>query len=168
MSFFKGFKYAFLGILHCIKNERNMRFHTVAALYVLVFARFFDFSRGELLVLLLTIAAVIAAEVINTAIEELCDKVCTERDERIKHSKDAAAGAVLVLAIFAAVIGAVLFCDIKGWTALFDYYFSHPWGLAAILLSAVLAVLYIVLGPAGIWSVFKGKKKSSERKDKHD
>ena len=168
MSFLKGFRYAFLGIVHCIKNERNMRFHTVAALYVLVFARFFDFSREELLILLLTIAAVISAEMINTSIEELCDRVTTKRDERIKHSKDAAAGAVLVLAIFAAVIGIFLFFDPKGWTAAIDYYIIHPWELSALLLSAVLSVLYITPGPVRIASAIKGRRKSSERKDKHD
>ena len=55
MNFLKGFKYAFFGFIYCIKNERNMRIHTVAAMYVLVFARFFTFSRSEYAVLLLTI-----------------------------------------------------------------------------------------------------------------
>ena len=73
MTFLKGFKYAFCGIIHCIKNERNMRVHTVAALYVLVFARFFDFSLRDYVLLLLTIGGVIAAEAINTSIEALCD-----------------------------------------------------------------------------------------------
>lgn len=169
MSFFKGFKYAFFGIVHCIKNERNMRFHTVAALYVLIFARFFDFSPGEWALLLLTIGAVIAAEMINTAIEELCDKVCTDYDQRIKHAKDAAAGAVLMLAIFAAAIGMVLFWKPEGFEALFTFYLSHPWNLAAVLLLAVCSVIYIVLGPLGIRALLKGKKNSSrERKKKHD
>ena len=89
MSFLKGFLYAFSGIIHCIKNERNMRFHTVAALYVLIFARFFHFSRGEYILLLLTISSVMVLEAVNTAIEELCDKVSPERDEHIRHAKDA-------------------------------------------------------------------------------
>ncbi len=169
MSFFKGFGYAFLGILHCIKNERNMRFHTVAALYVLVFARFFDFSCSEWLVLFLTIGAVIAAEMINTAIEELCDKVTQETDPHIKHSKDAAAGAVLVLAIFAAVIGVFLFWNAEGWIRLYTFYMTHPWNLTAVVLLAVCSVFYIVWGPVGLKERCRGKKNSSmERKKKHD
>ena len=91
MSFFKSFKYAFRGILYCIKNERNMRFHTVTALYVLIFARFFNFSRGELLLLILTIASVLSAEAMNTSIEKTDDKLTKEYDEKIRRSKDSAA-----------------------------------------------------------------------------
>ena len=147
MSFFKGFKYAFCGIIRCIKNERNMRFHTVAALSVLIFARFFGFSRGEYSLLLLTIGAVMAAEAINTSIEELCDRVCTSQDSRIKRSKDAAAGAVLILAFFAAVIGVVLFSDPEGWIAALGYYTGSPWRMAMLGVLSVLSVLFIVLVP---------------------
>ena len=65
-----------------------MRFHTVAALYVLVFARFFSFTKTEYLIVLLTIGAVMALEAVNTSIEELCDRVTQNRDERIKRSKE--------------------------------------------------------------------------------
>ena len=85
------FLHALCGIIHCIKNERNMRFHTVAALYVLVFARFFAFSREDFGLLMLTIGGVMAAEAVNTAIEELCDKISPEYDPLIKHAKDAGA-----------------------------------------------------------------------------
>lgn len=153
MSFLKGFKYAFCGIIHCIKNERNMRFHTVAALYVLVFARFFDFSRDEYVILFLTIGSVIAAEMINTAIEELCDKVSEEYDLKIKYAKDCAAGAVLVLAIFAAVIGIILFWNIDGWHSMYNFYVTHPINLCAVIVTAILSVLYIVIGPDGIKNV---------------
>ena len=146
MSFFKGFLYAFSGIIHCIKNERNMRFHTVAALYVLIFARFFHFSRGEYILLLLTISSVMVLEAVNTAIEELCDKVSPERDEHIRHAKDAAAGAVLIAACFAAVIGVVLFWNGEGWLAALHFYESHPWHTAALMILSVLSVLYIVFG----------------------
>ena len=147
MSFIKGFKYAFCGMIYCIKNERNMRFHTAAALYVLVFARFFDFSRSELILLLLTIGAVISAEVINTAIEELCDKTCSKYDIHIKNSKDAAAGAVLVLAIFAAAIGIILFCNTEGWSRAYDFYISHPINLCGLAVSGILSVMYVTALP---------------------
>ncbi len=144
MSFLKGFKYAFCGIIHCIKNERNMRVHTVAALYVLLFARFFDFGRTEYVLLLLTIGGVLAAEAINTAVETLCDKVCREKDAKIKAAKDAAAGAVLILASFAAVIGVVMFSQPEGWVRAYEYYISHIPGLCIMGAVTVLSLVYII------------------------
>ncbi len=144
MSFLRGFKYAFCGIIHCIKNERNMRFHTVAALYVLVFARFFDFSREDYILLLLTIGGVISAEMFNTAIEELCDKVSPEYHPLIKFSKDCAAGAVLVLAIFAAVTGFILFGNINGLLSMYNFYITHPINLSLLIISAILSLFFIV------------------------
>ena len=144
MSFLRGFQYAFSGIIHCIKNERNMRFHTVTALYVLVFARFFDFSREDYILLLLTIGGVISAEMFNTAIEELCDKVSPEYHPLIKFSKDCAAGAVLVLAIFAAVTGFVLFGNINELLSMYNFYITHPINLSLLIISAILSLFFIV------------------------
>lgn len=163
MSFFRGFKYAFCGIIHCLKNERNMRFHTVAALYVLVFARFFAFSASDYLSLMLTIGGVIAAEMINTAIEELCDRVSTEYDEKIRHAKDAAAGAVLVLAVFAVINGIILFGNIDGWIGLYNFYVAHPLNFAAIIASAVLSLLFVEFGIPVPWKQRKKKKKGKEK-----
>ena len=147
MSFFKGFRYAFCGIIRCIKNERNMRFHTVAALYVLIFARFFNFSRGEYILILLTVCAVMAAEAVNTAIEELCDRVCSEKDEHIRNAKDAAAGAVLIAAIIAAVIGIVLFSDRKGWINAWKYYSGSVLHSVMLGVLSVLSILFIIFVP---------------------
>ena len=121
-----------------------MRFHTVAALYVLIFARFFDFSREDYILLLLTIGGVMAAEMFNTALEELCDKLSSEYHPLIKFAKDCAAGAVLVLAVFAAVTGIILFGTISGLLALYLFYISHPFHLAILIISMVLSVLYII------------------------
>ena len=144
MSFLRGFQYAFSGIIHCIKNERNMRFHTVTALYVLVFARFFDFSKDEYILLLLTISTVISAEMFNTALENLCDKVSQEFHPLIKSAQDCAAGAVLILAIFAVVIGIILFGNINGIISMYNFYITHPINLLLLTISVVLSVLYII------------------------
>ena len=145
MSFLKGFVYAFCGIIHCIIHERNMRVHTVAALYVLVFARFFNFSRGEWVLLLLTIGGVLAAEAINTSIEALCDRVCPQRDDMIKTAKDAAAGAVLILAVFAAVIGVILFSSAEGWISAYEFFAGNTAALCLLCAAVVLSVLFIVM-----------------------
>lgn len=157
MSFFRGFKYAFCGIIHCIKNERNMRIHTVAALYVLVFARFFDLSREDFLLLLLTIGGVISAEMINTAIEELCDKVSKEYHPLIKAAKDTSAGAVLILAIFAFIIGIILFGNFEGLSAMYNFYAARPLNLCGIVLLTAVSIIYIAAGPVGIKNFFIGR-----------
>ena len=84
-----------------------MRIHTVAALYVLIFARFFAFTREDYALILLTIGGVMSAEAMNTAIESLADKVSQEKHPLIKAAKDTAAGAVLILAVIS--IGVALF-----------------------------------------------------------
>ena len=128
-----------------------MRFHTVAALYVLVFARFFDFSKEDYMLLLLTIGGVMSAELFNTSIENLCDKVSKEFHPLIKSAKDCAAGAVLILAIFAAVIGMILFWNINGILSMYNFYITHPVNLSLLIISAVLSILYI-----------KGRRKPSK------
>ncbi len=167
-AFLKGFKYAFSGIIYCIKNERNMRFHTVAMLYVLVFARFFDFSRSDYILLLLTISAVISAEAFNTAIEKLCDKVSSEYHPEIKASKDAAAGAVLIAAIFAAVIGIILFWNIDGWLRVYNFFIAHPAQLCLLILFTVLAPVYIFIGPVGIKKLFCKKPTGKDKENDKD
>lgn len=143
MSFFRGFRYAFRGFIHCIKNERNMRFHTVAALYVLIFARFFDFTAAEYALLLAVIGGVMALEAVNTAVEELCDKVCTEHDPQIGLAKDAAAGAVLIMAAFAAAVGVLLFRRAEGWLRAWEFYTSHPLNAGVLILSLPVLFCYV-------------------------
>lgn len=168
MSFFRGFKYAFCGIIHCIKNERNMRIHTVVATYVLVFARFFDLTREDYILLLLTIGGVIAAETVNTAIEDLCDKVSPDYHTLIRHAKDAAAGAVLILAVFAVIIGIILFCNFDGLCALYNFYITQPLNLCAIIALTAFSIIYIIFPPSKIKKFFLGifsKKHTEENSD---
>ena len=113
-SLLKSFGYAFSGIRYCIENERNMRIHTVITLYVLLFARFFDFTREDYALLMLTIGGVIALEAVNTAVEVLCEKVSSKEDSYIKHAKDIAAGAVLIAAVVSVVGAAVAAVVVAG------------------------------------------------------
>lgn len=165
MNFLKGFKYAFFGFIYCIKNERNMRIHTVAAMYVLVFARFFTFSRSEYAVLLLTIGGVISVEALNTAVECLADRITKEKDPLVKAAKDCSAGAVLILAVISAAIGAVLFLKPEGFEQMYGYYISHPLELAGMVVLLPLSLIYIIAGPVGIADAFrkKGKKRRNDK-----
>lgn len=108
-------------------------------------AKFYEFSRGEWAVLLLTCGAVLSLEVVNTAVERLCDKVSPEKDPKIGAAKDCAAGAVLISAIIAAAVGGCLFWDRDALARIFEF-FSQPLPLAA-LIGAVAAAWGIVFLP---------------------
>ena len=121
-----------------------MRIHTVAALYVLIFARFFAFTREDYVLLLLTIGGVMSAEAVNTAVESLADKVSGKQDPLIKAAKDAAAGAVLILAVFSVGIALFLFGRAEGFAAMYEFYSTHPLHLAGMVLLSVLSLIYII------------------------
>ncbi len=124
-----------------------MRIHTVMALYVLMFARFFTFTRAEYAILLLTIGGVISAEAVNTAVENLADKISEKHDGLIKTAKDAAAGAVLILAVFSVLIALFLFGNIEGFVSMYNFYVSHPLNFAGLILITVISVIFIVTAP---------------------
>jgi undecaprenol kinase len=107
----KSFTYAGDGIASAF-GERNMKVHGLAMALVLFLSIFFRISVIEWLFILTMIGLVLSAEMMNTAIEEVCNSM---RDElglpytSSKRARDVAAGAVLVLAVVAALIGFVIF-----------------------------------------------------------
>lgn len=143
MRFLKSFVYAFRGILYCIRRERNMRFHTAAAVYVLLFSGFFSLSPAEYAVLFLTFALVMGMECVNTSIERLCDRVSPSHSPLIAFSKDAAAGAVLVSALFAVCVGICLFWRPDVFPRIWAWFLERPWASGAFLLSLPCAWWYI-------------------------
>ncbi len=107
-----SFNHAINGIIDTLRNQRNMKIHLVAAIVVLIAACFcFDISKIEFLIIAITVAIVIAAELINTAIEAAIDMTTNYYHPLAKIAKNAAAGAVLITAINAIVVGYVIFWD---------------------------------------------------------
>ncbi len=104
-----SFHYAFTGIWYALRYNQNMRIHLLAAIVVLVAASFFQVSGVETAILGIMILLVIAAEMINTAIEEMVDLITKEHREEAKVAKDVSAGMVLVTAIGAIIIGSFIF-----------------------------------------------------------
>lgn len=138
MNFFKGFYYAGRGIVTAC-GQRNFRFHLCAAAFVIFFAaRFYSFSAEKWAVLLLTCGAVLALEVLNTAVERLADSVTIEENPLIKAAKDCAAGAVLIEAVVAVAVGVFLFWDTDIFS-LIELYFSEPVRLSALLMAVAAA-----------------------------
>lgn len=107
--FFSSFGYAWTGLRRAWSEQPNLRFHTVAATIVIAFAFYVQVSGGEWIALGLTIGMVITAELINTAIENLVDLISPENNPLAGKIKDVAAGAVLVSAATAIVVGCIIF-----------------------------------------------------------
>jgi diacylglycerol kinase (ATP) len=99
-----AFRFAARGVLDAALRQRNMRFHLVAAVGVATFLCAFPLGLPEQLALLLSVFLVVSAEVMNSAVEAAVDLVTGELDERARLAKDAAAGAVLVVATGAAAV----------------------------------------------------------------
>ena len=106
-----SFNFAIEGLLHSVRTQRNMKIHLVIALLTLIAAGILGVSKIEAILLLLVIAMVIVAEVINTAVETVVDMVSTQYHPLAAIAKNVAAGAVLVAAINAMVIGYMIFYD---------------------------------------------------------
>ncbi|MEA2056413.1 MAG: diacylglycerol kinase family protein [Patescibacteria group bacterium] len=110
-KFLKAFPYAFKGIVSGFQ-ERNMKFHGIAALVVLWLGWYVQLDLAEWIVILVLIGLLWSAELVNTAIEELANIVRDELDldyQATKRARDTAAGAVLVLATASVIIGSLIF-----------------------------------------------------------
>lgn len=105
----KSFGYAFEGIFTCIREERNMKIHCCMVLFVILAGAVLGLSVAEWCISLILFGLVTALELVNTAIEAVVDLVTEEQKPLAGLAKDAAAGAVLIAAIMAAVVGLLIF-----------------------------------------------------------
>ena len=110
-SIHESFNFAFEGIIHVLRTQRNMRLHFAIATAVLVAALWTGVDKIELIALLLAISFVLIAEMINTALEAGIDVATTSFDPLAKLAKDISAGAVLIATVNAVAIGYLVFSD---------------------------------------------------------
>ncbi len=153
-----SFSCAIKGFFGAVCCEGHLRFHLVAAAYVLVFSAFYSFSAAQLALLILLIACVIGAELFNTAIENACDAVTVEQNEFIKRAKDIAAGAVLVFAVAAAAVAVIFFWDTEVIKSIISYFSGNILMLAILAVSAVFSVWFVAFGPGAVIKKIKNKK----------
>lgn len=104
----KSFACALRGIAVLLRTQTNARIHLLATVLVVAAGFVFRISRGEWVPLAFAIGIVWIAEAVNTAIEALADRITQENDDAIRRAKDVAAGAVLLAAITAAIIGLLI------------------------------------------------------------
>ena len=110
-SVLQSFNFAFEGIIHVLRTQRNMRIHFMIAAGVLIAALIVGVGRLELVILLMAISFVLIAEMINSALEAGIDVATTSFDPLAKLAKDIAAGAVLIATINAVAVGYLVFVD---------------------------------------------------------
>lgn len=104
-----GFSFAWNGIVEAIKAECNFQFHLIAAVLVIAAGFVLHLSLIEWVMIVLVIGLVLTVELINSAIERIIDYVKPEIHPAAKIIKDTSAGAVLITAIIAVIIGFLIF-----------------------------------------------------------
>jgi len=105
----RSFGYAFAGLRSVVRTQPNFRIHLLAAAVALALGVILRLSPPELGLIVLTIAVVLAAEALNTAIEAVCDLVSPAYHPLVKRAKDAAAAGVLIAAIGSVIVAVVVF-----------------------------------------------------------
>jgi diacylglycerol kinase (ATP) len=110
-SLVESFNFAFEGIIHVLRTQRNMRIHFVTAVAVLFAALATGVDKSDLIALLLAIAFVLITEMVNSAIEGAIDVATTSFDPMAKLAKDIAAGAVLIATVTAVAVGYLVFAE---------------------------------------------------------
>jgi len=143
-SLLDSFNYAFEGIIHVLRTQRNLRIHFAIAIGVIAAAAALDVERIELIALLLAIAFVLVAEMVNSAIEGAIDVSTTSFDPNAKLAKDIAAGAVLIASVTAIAVGYLVFAHAAAHRGarLLDRVREAP---AEITLAALVLVILIVI-----------------------
>jgi diacylglycerol kinase len=104
-----SFKYAFSGIKAAFLEEPNLKLHFVFAVIVALLGCYLQISKIEWLILTITIGLVLTAELTNTSIEAVVDSFTDKEHPGAKLAKDISAGAVLIVSLTAAIIGAIIF-----------------------------------------------------------
>jgi diacylglycerol kinase len=127
-AFFKSFVYAYFGILEVLATQRNMVVHCIIAIPTLLATQLLDFTAIENVIILFCVALVLACEIVNTSIENLCNVVSPEFRPAIRRSKDAAAAMVLISAIAAAAVGVILFTSQRRLERLMRWDIEWEWG----------------------------------------
>ena len=149
-----SFRVAFAGIWYAIKNESHMRFHLVAGFYVIIFSLFYGLTKAEWGVVLILIASILSAEIFNTAIEEVCNLNRDSFDPLVRIAKDVAAAAVLVLSFAAVAVAFIFYFDIEKITAVSMHVFTTPWLLILFIVSIIISLVFIVMGPMGLSKIY--------------
>lgn len=142
-----AFRYAGTGVWRTVRTQRNIRIHLTVALLVIAGAWFFAIRPWQWAIIVVAIGMVIALELVNTAVEAVVDLVSPEYHPLAKISKDAAAGAVLVMALATVALGFVIYLPRLGnFGAQFMVRWRHSPFLLWSVMVALVAMLILIWG----------------------
>lgn len=105
----KSFHYAFRGVIRLLTDEQNARIHATITIVVGMLAYILQVTRIEAAVLFIAIIMVFAMEIMNTAVEKICNLIDMRHNPQIRIIKDGMAGAVLIASVIAAVVAIFIF-----------------------------------------------------------
>ena len=140
----KSTNFAIEGILHGAKTQRHLRYHFFTAAFVLILSYVLGITRTEFIIISLAVILVISVEMLNSAVEAVVDILSPEYSEKARTAKDIAAGAVLITAFGAAVLGyIILFPYLKSFIA--EGFSVARHSVEEIALMAVILVTILVI-----------------------
>lgn len=142
---FRSFGFALNGIATCFLQERNFRFHSLTVGYVFFFGWVLHFTKMEYIIVAAVCGLVVVCEMFNTAIEMVCDLTEPNFNPEAGKLKDIAAGAVMISAFIAFIVGVFLFFSQENLLLLKAFFLDKPLNIVWFLLSVVL-FLWIVDG----------------------
>ena len=140
----ESFQHALRGLGLCIHGERNFRVHMVTAFYVTVFALMGRASAAEGAILCICFGLTMGAELMNTAIERLCDRQASGYDGFVRNAKDIAAAGVFVCAAACVAVGVCVFLAEGVLLTALQYILAHLW----------IAMALVVTVPIALWFIF--------------
>jgi len=143
-----SFRYALRGLKLCVQSERNLRVHITAAFYVIVFSILGQASGTDMAILCLCFGLTMSAELMNTAVERLCDKQASGYDEIVRNAKDIAAAAVLVCALACVAVGICIFLRNGVLMRALFRLAGHPFLIVALIFSFFVGWWFIFCLPA--------------------
>ena len=146
---FKSFTYAFKGIGYVIQHERNFRIHLSCIIYmfsILTLTDWFKLTRTDYAVLLVVSALVLSLEIVNTAVENSVNLASKEFTEYGRIAKDAAAGAVLIAAIFAVLTGIAILFQPEAFVKMCEYFKENVLMFILFMVSVIPMTLFIFWG----------------------
>lgn len=157
-NFFEAWGNATNGIIYSATTQRNIRIQLVLAVIVMVLSLFYGPNTAEFLCLLFAVFMVIFAELINTAIETVVDLFVDVYHPKAKISKDVAAGAVVLAACNALVVGYFIFFKEENLKAISDSIFNNM--VKSPMHLAFVAIMLVVIA---VISMKAGCSKKTER-----
>lgn len=105
----RSFRFAVNGLISLFKHEHNSRIHLLATVAAIALGIFLKLNFYEWALLILVIGIVFLAELLNSSIESLADRIENEHNELIMRAKDYGAAAVLISALVSIAVGCLIF-----------------------------------------------------------